>query len=239
MTRAVPYNRWLWLGIAVWLLVNGTILGTGAWWAHENELFADHAVHVEGTVVRKFVTVSHGRGGPHYTHGIAYTYRAGNVVATRQTPVHGYVWEVFQEGGTIPVKYLPEKPQDSRIDEPAQDDADTMKARIGLGLGGLILLLGAAISYFAIGRNRLHRRLIAAGDSCVGKITSVEVENTGKQFRTYLQLEFRDNFNRRIEGRTWDLPQPEERHWQSGKPVRVYYDPSNSNVFTVDLTRSA
>lgn len=239
MTRAIPYNQWLWLGIALWLGVTGTILVWGVWWAYENQLFADHSTHINGTVVRKFVTVSHGKGGPHYTHCVAYTYRAGNLIGTCVTPVHGYVWEVFQEGGPIPIKYLPEKPQDSRIDEPAEDYSATMKERIGLGFGGLSLLLGTAISYYGFRRNQLYQRLISAGDSCVGIITSVEMENSGKQLRTYLHLQFRDNYNRLIEGRTWDLPQPEGRNWESGKPVRVYFDPANSNVFTVDLTRSA
>ena len=239
MSRAVPYNRWLWPGIVVWLVINGLILGTGAWWAYENELFADHAAHIDGTVTRKFVNVSHGRGGTHFSHCVIYTYRAGALVGSRQTVVHGYVWETFLEGGPIPVKYLPENPQHSRIDEPAEDYSATMKARLGLGCGGVFLLLGAAVSYYAIRRNRLHRRLVAAGDSCVGTITSVEVENSGKQLRTYLHLEFRDNYNRLIEGRTWDLPQPEERKWQSGKAVRVYFDPANSSIFTVDLTRTA
>jgi hypothetical protein len=65
------------------------------------------------------------------------------------------------------------------------------------------------------------------------------VEKSGKQLRTYLQLQFRDSYNRLIEGRTWDIPQPEERNWQSGQPVKVFFDRSNPNVFTVDLTRSA
>ena len=239
MKRAVPYNQWLWLGIALWLLATGVILGWGAWWARENQLFADHSVHVDGTVLRKFVTVSHGRGGTHHTRCVVYSYQAGHIVGWCETAVHGYVWEVFQEGGPIPIKYLPETPQDSRIDEPAEDYSATMKARVGLGFGGLILLLGTAVAYFAIQRNRLHQRLVEAGDSCVGTITSVEVENSGKQLRTYLHLEFRDNYNRLIEGRTWDLPQPEERNWQSGKSVQVYFDPSDSNVFTVDLNQAA
>ena len=234
MKCAIPYRTW-WPGAALWVLAMGTVLWFGVKWTLEDDAFASHARHIQGTVLQKFTTTTTGKGGRTYTHfNIVYEYRSGNILGEGQKEVRGDEWRAFSEGNPLPVEYLPEAPGDSRIDDGIEDQTAALKAYLSVRFACFGLLAGTIISICAHRRNQRHQRLVATGLTCRGRVTSVEVV-TGKQTRTYLIFEFTDNGGRVVRGRTWDLDRKEVWYWETGREIKVWYDPARSDVFTVDL----
>jgi len=93
------------------------------------------------------------------------------------------------EEAARPIKYLPEKAQDSRIDNTAEDT--TIPSRLELAWtspaqsrGGIHRLTRAHR------RNELQKRLVATGSYDSGRVTSIDSERAGKRTVLFLRFEF-------------------------------------------------
>jgi len=241
MRRAVPYSYSVWFVMPLWALITGAILYWAFWRMYDNYRFDDHGRQMQATVLRKFITKTYSKNGTPYNHyNIVYGYEVADLLGNCQVEVQTVTWSMYAERGFIPIKYLPEDPKKSRIDNPVENDEAVFKARCCTGLGLVFLLGGSIYSVYTIRRNKIQRRLVATGLSCLGKVTSVGTERAGKSgYKSYLRIEFSDNRGRTVTGRTWQLNRKQEKLWHEGKKVTVFYDPTDSHVFTVDLNAPA
>jgi len=236
MIRAVPYTP-LWLGGALWLLVTGALLYGTAWQLYQNFLFDHHSQSTVGTVERKFMQVGQGKHGKTYTPCLDYRYQVDRMVAHGQSTVHNDTYSAVSEGGDIPILYLPDRPAHHRIDLPAENQRIHL---LTFGLTGASLLLslgGTCVLIYQVRRNKLNRFLLTNGLSCQGIVTGIPYDLVGKAQtrRYYLTFTFRDNQGRERTGSTWYLRAGDEERWREGNPIRVYFDPGNSERFTVEL----
>ena len=235
--RAIVYNRWLPVGVVLWTIFTVVVLGIGGWMTWHNHLFADHARKATGTVLRHYTTITHGKGGSTTTHyHLNYGYRVGDLLVNASTSVRQATWSQLGDGGPVPIKYLPEKPQDSRVDNAGEDYDAWQEATIGLVVGLSSLVIGSIVTARAYRRNRQQKRLVAQGIPTQGRITSVDTERVGKQMMLFLLFEFNDNRGQLVEARTRPLTSKEEGVWTIGKAVPVFYDRDNSRILTVDLS---
>jgi hypothetical protein len=235
VTRAVRYAGAFWFGVVILVLFTGSALCFGGYSAYENYLFDDHARHVVGRVDQKYITTSQSKSGTQYHYHVAYSYDVDNLAYHDADTLSHENWDELSERGAIPIKYLPEKPGDNRIDNTAIDYHAKVKAWFGLGFGLLVLVVGGSGAITTYKRNKLVKRLRSAGISCQGRIISMETERVGKATMAYARFEFTDSSGRVVEGRTWPMSSRQENQWSSRRSIPVFYDPANSNVFTVEL----
>ena len=174
VTRAIPFGEKLWPGVIVFGLITGVAFWFGGSMAWENHLFADHAQRMESRVLRKYIAESHGKNGPIYTPHTVYRYQVGNLVTQCDDSVDRGTWDAVHEGGGMPIKYLPEKPSDNRIDNGAVDYKDELIAKFGLIAGLIGLILGVANAVATNRRIKLVERLLTTGLSTTGRVTAVD-----------------------------------------------------------------
>ena len=236
--RAVPFNQKFLPGVVIFGLLAAVALWFGLKWTWENHLFADHARRTEGKVIQKYMTESHGKSGTTYTPRISYTYRAGNVIGNCDVVVPRDIWDQVHDGGSIPIKYLPEDLSDSRIDDTADDLQATMKGCVALGVGLLGLICCITTTVRGNRRKKLLDQLTTRGLSTMGRVTALDTERVGKQTKIFIRFEFTDNRGQVISGRTEPLSGNQNYTWTPNKMITVYYDPANSSVFTVNLNQS-
>jgi hypothetical protein len=232
--RAIAYNENLWPVVVFVGLVTVGALWYGGWWTWQNHLFADHARQMEAKVLRKYVVESQGKHGPIYTPHLQYGYQVGNLLVNCDVTVGSDIYDQVEEGGDMPIKYLPEDVTNNRLDDTADDYQATVKANFGLIAGAVGLFFTIAGAFNADRRKKTLTKLKTAGLSASGRVTSVETERVGKQMQTFLRFEFTDNYGRVIEGRTPALTSKQKNLWTQDKIITVYYDPANSTVFTVN-----
>lgn len=236
MIRAVPYTS-LWFGFIIWGLIGGALLiGTG-YMLYQDFLFANYGQHTQGTVERKFMRVGQGKHGPTYTPCLDYRYQVPGVAVTAECTVRGDTYASVSEGESLPILYVPSQPTDNRIDLPAENRQVEL---ITYGLVAASLAVaggGAFILRYYVRQNKINRYLLANGLQYTGTVTEIKYDVVGKARtkRYYLLFTFRDNQGREISGRSWYLKLGDECLWRESSPIRVYFDPKNSESFTVDL----
>jgi hypothetical protein len=230
--RAVHHSA-VWLIAPFWLIFVSAVVARVGVLMHENHLFATRAVHVEGTVLRKFGQALHG-GGPGNTVAVViYTYRAGNLVGRCLSAVDIATYLRVKTGGPIPIMYLPGQPMNNRIDFPWESASADWAPLDDFAVAMLVFFPGlAAVTYFGR-RNRIHARLVARGSHVWGEVTALRTSHHRCATRAYLNVRFTTGTGREIEGRTTAVP--ERSHWQEGDPIQIYFDPGKPEHFAVDL----
>jgi hypothetical protein len=236
--RAIPYTS-LWFGILVWGLITAGFTAGAAWILDQDYLFAYHSQATTGRVERKFVKVSHGRHGPSYTPCLEYHYQVANDLVDSQMDVRTDTYKSVSPFGPIPLLYLTAQIADNRIDLPPENQRIQVISYALAGTSLVLLIGGIWIIVYLKRRNQLNRRLLAGGLSSVGTVTSKNFDVVGKAQtkRFYLLFTFRDQRGAELNGRTWYLTSNQEDLWSEQKPIRVYYDSTDSRKFTVDLNR--
>ena len=116
MKRAV-YHSAVWLVLPLWLILLGSVLARVGILAHENHLFATEARHTNGVVLRRIVQHFHGAHNS-FMFLLLYTYTAGDLQGRCITEVTPETFDRVQDGGPLPIDYLPENPRDNRIAYP-------------------------------------------------------------------------------------------------------------------------
>ena len=236
MLLAVPYTR-LGFGVTVWAFLSLIFLGALGWVLYQNYLFAFDAKPAEAKVMRMFYRTSHGRHGTSYTPYLDYQYTAGPYVFEAVSSVSGTTYASEHIGQRMPVLYVKSHLNDNRIEMP-QEILNVKMATVGLiALNLFVVLGGAFLIRYHIRQNRLCRWLQASGLQTRGVVSSVNYDLVGKgQTRKYyLNFDFRDSLGRTVSGRTWYLPTNMESGWNEGSQILVYFDPADSNRFTVNL----
>jgi hypothetical protein len=236
MIRAIPYTP-LWFGVIVWVLITGAILAFTVRQLYEDFRFAYHSQSASAVVERGFLKVSQGRHGPVYTPCLDYRYQVGYTVVQSEATVCNDTYSRVSLGGSLPVFYITDAIADNRIDMPAEN-YEVEVLTYGTAALSLICLVGGAWSIrYYVRRNKINRDLLAKGLSCQGKVTERKYDLVGKYQKKayYLIFTFRDNQGGEKMGKTWYLNSQQEELWSVSAPIRVYYDPTNSDLFTVDL----
>jgi hypothetical protein len=237
MIRAIPYTS-LWLGIGLWGLITFGVVGATIWELNQNYLFAYHAQAAQAKVMRMFVKVSSGgRGGKSYTPCIDYRYTAGAYTFECVSKVDKSTYASFETGSEMPILYVTDRLNDSRIETPAEINDVRALTVTGIVVSVALLIGGAFSLRFHLRRNRLYRWLLDSGIRTMGQVSAVKYDVFGKT-RTrkyYLNFEFRDNMGRSLGGRSWYLPTYLESGWKEGSQIAVHFDPAKPEHFTVDL----
>lgn len=236
MTRAIPFTS-IWLGLVLWVLVGGSLLAGASWLLYQDYLFANYGKPIMGTVDRKFMRETQGKHGPVYTPCLDYEFQVGQMTAHCESTVQNGTYESVTEGDPLPIIYLPEKITDNRINLPAENQRVQL-ITFGLVTASLVVFVGGLfILRYYLRQNKINRYLLSNGLSCQGLVSEVKFNLVGKAQtkQYYLVFTFRDNQGRERAGTTWPLKRGEESLWKESSPIQVYFDPNNSERFTVDL----
>jgi len=216
-----------------WLIVVLTILARVGVLMEENHRFATSAIHVQGTVVQKFLMPIRGRRSTSWVPGLVYTYTAGNLWGRCTTEIEPPTYWLVHNGGPVPVAYLPGQPKNSRLDLPWENAAAHWAPIDDLIVAALIFVPGAIVVAHFGRRNRIHTWLLAHGGRAWGEVTAVRTSHHRAATRTYLTFRFTTAAGQTLTGRT--SPVPAQSHWQTGDPIQVYYDPRRPRLFAVEL----
>jgi len=236
MEQACPFFP-LRLYASIWFLLTAALLGLGAWEITVNHSFSARALHRVGLVERQYdQTYSDKYGNPHYEPHLIYTYDVNGITYRPDVAITGDTKNFLQNRLTVPIEYLPEAPERSRIDLDAESDRFRLRAAGPLFIGFLLLVLGGFILGYTASQNSAWKRLKRTGITCIGRVQSIEITSPGtRNERRFLTVEFADQTGRRIEGRTQTLGFFQRMRWKAGDSIRVNYDPQNAAIFGVDL----
>ena len=225
------------LGISLWLLLVGGFLGWTSWQLYQNHLFADHSRVVSALVTRRYMNVTQGRHGPIHTPNLDYCYSVGKVTINCLESVKYDTWARTPYGGSLEVRYLPEDPANHRINSPVEEQVYTTRTQGLVFFSLLVLGVGAGGITFYTHRNWVYRDLVERGIACRGVVSRVDYDlvNKGRTKRYYLVFTFRDSHAHETTGRTWSLRPGQQKNWDQGDPIQVWYNPANTRQFTVDL----
>jgi hypothetical protein len=236
MLRAVPYTS-LWGGVILWALLTGGLFTGTAWKLRQDYLFLHQSCEAAATIDNKFLRVGYGKGGKHYTPCLDYHYPADEMVIHCESTAKPGTYDLIRIGQEMPIRYLLNDPSDNQIEEPAEIRDTTLVTRGAITVSLLAFFGGLGLTLYHAQRNRLHQFLLANGQSCHGIIETIDYDIIGKSQTPmyFLTFEFFDLNGRKHSGKTWHLQPGDETRWREGRPIRVYYDPNNSERFTVDL----
>lgn len=238
MIKAVPYTS-LWLGTTLWVLITGGLLAGTGWQLYENYLFSHYSHSVEARVDRKFMSVTHGKGGPTYTPHLDYDYHVGSVVVRAETSVQPDTYNQEREGWMVPVLYVEGEVVNNRIDLPAENQRVWLLTSILIAGSLLFSVSGTCLVIYYLRQNKRYRYLRDRGVSCQGVVTNVPYRLVGK-YKTrqyYLTFAFRDSLGEEITGTSWPLKKGQELFWKEGSSIPVYFDGANARSFTVEINR--
>jgi len=230
--RAV-YHSAVWLVLPLWLILLGSVLARVGILAHENHLFATEARHTNGVVLRRIVQHFHGAHNS-FMFLLLYTYTAGDLQGRCITEVTPETFDRVQDGGPLPIDYLPENPRDNRIAYPWENIGAVWGPFDDSVLAAMVFVPGACLAWYFGSRNRIHARLKAAGSNGVGEVTEVRKSHGRCGSSTYLTFRFTTAQGLEIAGRSPPVRAHEPTHWQAGDPIRIFYDPNNPARFAVD-----
>jgi len=226
--------------MAAFFAAFGTLFfGIGAHTAYRNWQFSGPIERVTGTVVQRYITVSHGRHGSSTTHHLSYQFR--DVLQhpfDESTSVTSQTYYGLSVGGSVPVKYLPGHPEINRVDLPAEDSSYTTVAWAFLGFGGIFGGLGW-YSFFELERLIFYRRwLRKAGVLRTGTVDRVEINTSmtiNRRNPHYLLYSYTDATGKKQQDSSVYLSIKQEGTWKEGDPIEVFYDPRDPSKSTVNL----
>ncbi len=236
MIRAVSFTS-LWFGTLVWVILAGSFLSATAWLLYEDFLFAYESKPAVAIVDRKYFTVSHGRHGSTTTYHLAYHYVVGRTRVGCRASVENATYSSVAPGQSVPVLYLPAELVSNRIELPAEEEVVKWDSGILIAVSLFLSIGGGWMFRYYLRRNRLYHFLLASGLQCQGTVTAVRFNLVGKAQtkQYYLEFTFHDNRGQLQLGSTWYLMPGTESLWDVGRTIPVYFDPKNSERFTVNL----
>jgi hypothetical protein len=238
LPKSVDYCP-IWFFLLLWIAVIAGTLWFSIHLTEENHLFAIHGRHVPAEITDKWTTVSHGRGGSSTNYHLQYAYTGGDYRITDDTTTSSDMYGRIDVGDRIPVIYLPEKPSDNRIDSLSIAGKYQAGAIFGFVFAAGVFGLGGWGLRSTHNQNRIFTWLGNSGARCQGEVTRLVEVNTGKGgIRTYLELSFRTQRGKTIEGRSgyvngWGQESP----WAEGDSISVFYNPDLPGQFALNLRK--
>jgi hypothetical protein len=139
------------------------------------------------------------------------------------------VWKRHQIGDTIRIRYMPDDPHRSRMDE-HQRSAMGKPTLILVVIGGLLVVTGTGLVLTAILRACRRAYVVRHGIPTLGFVTEVVATPARRLGYTFL-----DHRGVRHDGQTADLAGRRAEHWHMGDPILVLYHPDNLLRHEVDL----
>jgi len=215
------------------------VLGTHTF--YRNCQFAGPVERTIGVVTGRNITISHGRHGSSTTYHLAY--RFFDVVGTGyvcSTTVTSQTYYNLNEGGQVPVKYLPHYAAINRVDRPVEDRSHETTAWVFMGIGGLFGGFGW-YSFIRLEKLIFYRRWLRKnGVRCAGTVDGVEVDTSlsvNHRNVRYLTYSYTDSTGRKHQDSSQGLSIKQEELWETGDSIDVYYDPRNYSASAVGLDR--
>jgi len=226
--------------MAAFFAAMGTIFFVvGAHEFYRNLQFSWPVIRVTGTVTERYTTVSHGRHGSSTTYHLDYRFNdTGGKTWDCNDSVASQTYYDLSEQGPVPIKYLPNYPDISRVDLPIEDRNHEIMAWMFMALGGAF---GGFGWYAFIGLERLifyRRWLRRCGVRCMGRVDAVEVNTSitiNNRNPRYLNYSYTDSTGQKHQDSSQGLSQKQEELWHEGDAIDVYYDPRDYTQSTVAL----
>jgi hypothetical protein len=225
------------LAIIFWALITGALLYLAVTRSYDDYRFSHHAVTTAGTLVQKYFTVSHGKGGPTYTYHVSYNYVVGNVQGFCDQAVLPNTYTYINSGSPVPLMYLPDDAGKVRINLLNEERTIHLHTWGVCFIAGLFLVAGVAGFTSTFRANAIYQRLLREGQLCRATVTDVACDYVGKT-RTpkyYLKLQYRDTMGAELAGRSVYLPREEEGRWRKGNTLDLRYDRQKPRRFIIDL----
>jgi len=223
---------WLWFG-GIWLVVGLPFLVLGLYFGfHEHSLsqrLRSDGVVATGMVLTKWITTnrSHGSGGnntssPNYWTSFRFQTERGATVKG-EAQVDEDTWGNLIERRPIKVTYLPDAPQQYRIDG---QQSTWILAFIFAGLGAVFTTIGGLVFARGVTHWRVNSRLRHSGTAAEATVESVvpaRITVNGVP-QMVVRYRYQDSRGRSRTGRS-DAMSPEEADaWKPGDRGRVRFD---------------
>lgn len=213
-------NFWLLFG-AIFIVAGllSTVIGLGIAW--EESRFSSEGRRVQATVLGKSIDPGDADEGTEYFVQYRFTDAAGTV-RDGSDQVGFSVYDAAREGGPIEVEFIPDDPDANRV-----GTEDAALSWIILGVGVLVLLIGAAVALSGWRGFRRERRLWRDGIPAAAEVTSVEETNVRVNRRQMWRIRYRfvDASGSTHEGSSGYLGWDEVRDLRSGDRGTIRYDP--------------
>jgi hypothetical protein len=224
-------NAFLFLFGGVWLLVGAGFLVGGLVAYRLEERYRAEGQPSDAIVLEK--SIDRARRGTGNRRSTDYRVRYRFTTADGRTvegsdSVDVGTWEALEERGPIRVRYLPDSPDESRVDAESDRWVPLILAGVGLVLtpvGGVILATGWR-------QWRTHRRLRAEGAPAEAIVTAVHQTrvsvNRVRQWR--IRYRYRDHLGQTHEGKSGYLSPDEVEEWREGDRGAVRFDRNRPDV---------
>ncbi len=228
------------VGIAIGLGLGAVFLTVGYVFWQTEEDYAHNGVAATATVTGKDSHVEQRqpgqRGGPRTVYTLRYHYQddqgrphngGDNVDAS--------AWNHYQKGQQVPIEYLRDRPDTSRVAE------RSFWAAWGylFALAGGALLVGGALAFGIGGWVWAGRkaRLVREGEPFLGVVTAHDTKSSGRGRQTAhrLRYAFTDAAGTEWTGRSCWLTEEQATRWPVDGPILVLQDPGNPARFAADV----
>jgi hypothetical protein len=220
LTRAVV----LWIGS--FLFVIGcvfTVIGLNE--ASSERPYQSRGVTVHATITDKSIDRAKRGGNPRTRYLVSYRFgspEGRDIEGSGEVPVEE--WERLDIGKTVPVTYLSDMPESSRI-QGSKNDA-WIAVSVFLAIGGVFMLLGGGLAGYegrAVVRSiRVSRHGLPTQGTVLGVEPTSTTINRVRQWR--VRYQYRDHVGRKQEGNSHLLSPDEASTWHEGDTGPVRFD---------------
>jgi hypothetical protein len=221
---------------SIWALVGTPFLLIAVFTWRNESYIQKHGIPAEATVVEKLHTSSSNKSS---TYALKYVFSdRSRQEHIRSTNVPWETWRQYRDGDTLPIIYLPESPEKSRLD----GDHRELPWILPLVFGGFGLIFAPVGWYLAVRgfRNTLRSlELLRSGSVAKGEVTDIQVDlnvRINRRHPCYLRYRFKAPEDGAVhEGRSPNLPFKLQGRWKIGDDIAVVYDPMDPSRNEADV----
>jgi hypothetical protein len=143
----------------------------------------------------------------------------------------------YDIGAALPIRYLPDRPTRSSIDDPDAEQGWVLPLIFGI-FGAVFGGIGWVLLMRAIVRSGSQASLMRHGVGVLGAVTAVEVNynvRINRRHPCFLRYEFVDDLGQKQEGCSINLPFRLERRWNPGDNILVVHDRLDPSRHDADI----
>ena len=237
MVNSGPIKRssvLLWIGVFLFLF--GSAFAFAGWHAIQTEReYESGGRTVQGTILGKRIDESWDTDSKtkkrtkRTSYQVRYSFSpAGLPAIESSSSVSSEVYNSAKDGERIDIQYLAADPQNNRV----AHQPEYVVGSVFLGIGGLILLIGAGLSGYEIKARATNSRLMQEGETAEAVVKNVAPGdlsiNNIKQWR--ISYSFSDRMGQTHSAVTPHIPPNKAKEWKAGDKGTVRFDPANPKV---------
>ena len=214
----------LWVGL-LFVPIGVVFIGVSVSMALEERAFANRGQTADATVVDKSLKKADFDSNPTTRYMVRYRFTTpdgGNVEQIREVSVEE--WERLAPGSILPIRFLPDRPDDER----RADESTWVGVASFLALGLIIAAVGIPLLVSALREIARQRRLWRTGTTVSALVTGVAASSTVinglRQWE--IRYSYTDPAGTKHEGRSNCMPEDEARQWQHGDRGNARIDPN-------------